>query len=115
MTDGNVFHYGYIEKFIESLGEKYNIREFAYDRWGAVQMVQIPVHIEYWGALRYNNYIICSPKRGKNMKDIIEATDMFMVGFSLFTICSGLLSAETGGKILSWYLVARFILKRITK
>ena len=49
------------------------------------------------------------------MKDIIEATDMFMVGFSLFTICSGLLSAETGGKILSWYLVARFILKRITK
>lgn len=48
MTDGNVVHYGYIEKFIESLGEKYNIREIAYDRWGAVQMVQIPVHIK-WG------------------------------------------------------------------
>lgn len=45
-TDGNVVHYGYIEKFIESLGEKYNIREIAYDRWGAVQMVQIPVHIK---------------------------------------------------------------------
>ena len=39
-TEGNVVHYGYIEKFIESLGEKYNIREIAYDRWGAVQMVQ---------------------------------------------------------------------------
>jgi hypothetical protein len=26
-TEGNVVHYGYIEKFIESLGEKYNIRE----------------------------------------------------------------------------------------
>lgn len=45
-TEGNVFHYGYIEKFIEPLGEKYKIREIAYDRWGAVQMVQIPVHIE---------------------------------------------------------------------
>lgn len=39
-TDGNVVHYGYIEKFIESLGERFNIREIAFDRWGAVQMVQ---------------------------------------------------------------------------
>ena len=39
-TEGNVVHYGYIEKFIEELGNKYNIREIAYDRWGAVQMVQ---------------------------------------------------------------------------
>ena len=39
-TEGNVVHYGFIEKFIEELGEKYNIREIAFDRWGAVQMVQ---------------------------------------------------------------------------
>ena len=39
-TEGNVVHYGYIEKFIEQLGEKYNIREIGFDRWGAVQMVQ---------------------------------------------------------------------------
>ena len=39
-TEGNVVHYGYIEKFIERLGEKFNIREIAFDRWGAVQMVQ---------------------------------------------------------------------------
>ena len=39
-TEGNVVHYGYIEKFIEQLGKKYNIREIAFDRWGAVQMVQ---------------------------------------------------------------------------
>ncbi|MBQ3268353.1 MAG: terminase large subunit [Clostridia bacterium] len=39
-TEGNVIHYGYIEKFIERLGERYNIREIAFDRWGAVQMVQ---------------------------------------------------------------------------
>lgn len=39
-TEGNVIHYGYIEKFIEKLGEKFNIQEIAFDRWGAVQMVQ---------------------------------------------------------------------------
>lgn len=39
-TEGNVVHYGFIETFIERLGEQYNIREIAFDRWGAVQMVQ---------------------------------------------------------------------------
>ena len=39
-TEGNVIHYGFIEKYIERLGERYNIREIAFDRWGAVQMVQ---------------------------------------------------------------------------
>ena len=39
-TEGNVVHYGYIEQFIERLGERFNIREIAFDRWGAVQMVQ---------------------------------------------------------------------------
>ena len=34
------FNTAYIEKFIESLGERFNIREIAFDRWGAVQMVQ---------------------------------------------------------------------------
>ena len=39
-TEGNVVHYGAIEKFICELGERYNIREIAYDRWNATQMVQ---------------------------------------------------------------------------
>jgi phage terminase large subunit-like protein len=39
-TEGNVVHYGFIETFIEDLGKKYNIREIAFDRWGAVQIVQ---------------------------------------------------------------------------
>ena len=39
-TEGNVVHYGFIEKFIEELGTRFNIREIAFDRWGAVQMVQ---------------------------------------------------------------------------
>ena len=40
VTEGNVIHYAYIEKIIEQLGERYNIREIGFDRWGAVQMVQ---------------------------------------------------------------------------
>lgn len=39
-TEGNVIHYGFIEKFIEELGKQYNIKQIAFDRWGAVQMVQ---------------------------------------------------------------------------
>lgn len=39
-TEGNVLHYKYIEQFIEKLGEKYNIREIAFDRWGATELVQ---------------------------------------------------------------------------
>nr|WP_049804036.1 terminase TerL endonuclease subunit [Desulfosporosinus acidiphilus] len=39
-TEGNVVHYGFIETFIEELGKNYNIKEIAFDRWGAVQMTQ---------------------------------------------------------------------------
>lgn len=39
-TEGNVIHYSYIEQFIEELGKKFNIREIAYDRWGATQLSQ---------------------------------------------------------------------------
>ena len=39
-TEGNVIHYAFIEKFIEKLGERFNIREIAYDRWGATQLSQ---------------------------------------------------------------------------
>lgn len=39
-TEGNVLHYGFIEKFIEELGCRYNIREIAYDRWGATEISQ---------------------------------------------------------------------------
>ncbi len=39
-TEGNVIHYGFIEKFIDELGKKYNIKGICFDRWGAVQMSQ---------------------------------------------------------------------------
>ncbi len=39
-TEGNVVHYGFIKNFIEKLVTRFNIREIAFDRWGAVQMSQ---------------------------------------------------------------------------
>lgn len=42
-TEGNVIDYGFIEHFIDELGKKYHILEIAFDRWGAVEMVQ---HLE---------------------------------------------------------------------
>ncbi|MCD8048217.1 MAG: terminase large subunit [Clostridia bacterium] len=39
-TEGNVIAYGFIENFIDELGKKYHIKEIAFDRWGAVEMVQ---------------------------------------------------------------------------
>lgn len=42
-TPGNVIDYGFIEHYIDELGKKYHILEIAFDRWGAVEMVQ---HLE---------------------------------------------------------------------
>lgn len=39
-TEGNVVHYAHIERHIEELGSRFDIREIAFDRWGAVQMSQ---------------------------------------------------------------------------
>ena len=39
-TEGDVLHYEFIESYIEELGKIYNIKEIAFDRWGAVQTSQ---------------------------------------------------------------------------
>lgn len=39
-TPGNVIDYSYIIRDIERMGEKFNIQEIAFDRWGAVQISQ---------------------------------------------------------------------------
>ena len=39
-TEGNVIHYGFIEKFINDLNEKYHICEIAVDRWNATMLTQ---------------------------------------------------------------------------
>lgn len=40
VTEGNVIHYSFIERFIEELGKKYHIKEIGVDRWNATQMIQ---------------------------------------------------------------------------
>jgi len=39
-TPGNGIDYRYIRRDIEELGEKFNIREIAFDRWGATEIIQ---------------------------------------------------------------------------
>ena len=39
-TPGNVIDYRYIREKINEIGEKYNIREIAFDRWGATEIIQ---------------------------------------------------------------------------
>ena len=39
-TEGNAVHYGFIREYILGLYEKYNIKEIAYDRWNASEIVQ---------------------------------------------------------------------------
>ncbi len=39
-TEGNIIYYDFIEKQIEELSQKFNIKEVMYDRWGAGQMAQ---------------------------------------------------------------------------
>ena len=40
VTEGNVVDYDYIEQTILTLRDQYDIREIAYDRWNAAQLVQ---------------------------------------------------------------------------
>jgi len=40
LTEGNVIHYDAILRKIVQLGQRYNIKEVAYDRWGAAKLSQ---------------------------------------------------------------------------
>ena len=71
-TEGNVVHYGYIEKFIEGLGTKYNIREIAFDRWGAAQMVQNLEGMGFTVVPFGQGYSSMSPPTKELMKLVLE-------------------------------------------
>ena len=71
-TEGNVIHYGFIEKFIEKLGERFNIREIAYDRWGAVQMVQNLEGMGFTVVSFGQGYKDMSPTTKELMKLVLE-------------------------------------------
>ncbi len=71
-TEGNVVHYGYIEKFIEKLGERFNIREIAFDRWGAVQMVQNLENLGFTVVAMGQGFASMSPPTKELMKLTLE-------------------------------------------
>lgn len=71
-TEGNVVHYGYIEKFIERLGERFNIREIAFDRWGAVQMVQNLETMGFTVVPMGQGFASMSPPTKELMKLVLE-------------------------------------------
>ena len=72
VTEGNVVHYGYIEQFIEKLGEKYQIKEIAFDRWGAVQMVQNLENMGFTVAAFGQGFASMSPPTKELMKLVLE-------------------------------------------
>ena len=71
-TSGNVIHYGFIEKFIEELGEKYHILEIAFDRWGATQMVQDLEDMGFTVVPFGQGYKDMSPPTKELMKLVLE-------------------------------------------
>ena len=71
-TEGNVVHYAFIEKFIEQLGERYDIREIAFDRWGAYQMAQNLEDAGFTLAKFGQGYKDMSPETKELMKLTLE-------------------------------------------
>ena len=71
-TEGNVIHYGFIEKFIERLGERFNIREIAFDRWGATQISQDLDEMGYTVVAFGQGYKDMSPPTKELMKLVLE-------------------------------------------
>ena len=71
-TEGNVVHYGYIEKFIEDLNTKFNIKEIAYDRWGSVQMTQNLENVGFTVVPFGQGFKDMSPPTKELMKLVLE-------------------------------------------
>ena len=71
-TEGNVIHYGFIEKFIETLGERFNIREIAYDRWGATQVSQDLDYMGFTVVPFGQGFASMSPPTKELMKLVLE-------------------------------------------
>ena len=91
-TEGNVVHYGFIEKFIEQLGKRFNIREIAFDRWGATQMVQ---------NLEDDGFSVVP--FGQGFKDMSPASNELM----RLTLSEGL--AHGGHPVLRWMMDNIFV------
>ena len=73
-TEGNVVHYGFIENFIDELGQKFHIKEIAFDRWGAVQMSQNLEGLGFTLVQFGQGYKDMSPPTKELMKLTLEQT-----------------------------------------
>ena len=71
-TDGNVVHYGFIEKFIEELGKKYSICEIAFDPWNATQMSQNLADIGFTMIQFNQNFRDMSPPTKELMRLVLS-------------------------------------------
>lgn len=71
-TEGAVIHYSHIEKFIEKLGEQFNIQEIAFDRWGATQISQDLEEMGFTMAQFGQGYSSMSPPTKELMNLVLE-------------------------------------------
>ena len=67
-------HYGFIENFIDELGQKFHIKEIAFDRWGAVQMSQNLEGLGFTMVQFGQGYKDMSPPTKELMKLTLEQT-----------------------------------------
>ena len=91
-TEGNVVHYGFIERFICELGERYDIREIAHDRWNATMMVQ---------TLEDDGFIMVP--FGQGFKDMSPPTKELMRLVLEHRLCHG------GHPVLRWNMDNAFV------
>ena len=85
-TEGNVVHYGFIEQFIFDLGERFNIKEIAFDRWGAVQMVQNLEGMGFTVVPMGQGFVSMSPPTKELMKLVLEKkTPMVVIQYFVGT------------------------------
>lgn len=91
-TEGNVVHYGFIERFICQLGERYNIREIAHDRWNATMMVQ-PLEDDGFTMVPF----------GQGFKDMSPPTKELMRIVLEHKLCHG------GHPVLRWNMDNAFV------
>lgn len=93
-TEGDVIHYAYIEHFIEELGKIYNIREIAFDRWGATETTQVLENMGFT-VVRF----------GQGFKDMSPPTK------ALKEIVKGQRIAHGGHPVL-WWMMDNVVVKK---
>ena len=87
-TEGNVIHYDAIEKFIDDLGNRFIIKEIAFDRWGATQMTQDLEGMGFTVAAMGQGYASLSPPT-KEFYRLLMLGDIIHGGNPILTWMAG--------------------------